>query len=159
MATHSSILAWRIPQTEEPGYSPCGHERVRYDLETKQQQCKSLRPYKPTTPSHPLSASLWGKCQQRKFWAIVWSSSHGLGGHFRRGTTYFSPSLWQKGGSQWTMLLVFTPYVPIPNGLNYLSSFGQWDISKCEIHGDLISSCTWGLYSEYTAFWNPTTIL
>ena len=26
MATHSSILAWRIPWTEEPsGYSPCGH--------------------------------------------------------------------------------------------------------------------------------------
>ena len=28
MATHSSILSWRIPQTEEPGglYSPWGHE-------------------------------------------------------------------------------------------------------------------------------------
>ena len=27
MATHSSILAWRIPQTEEPGsYSPQGHK-------------------------------------------------------------------------------------------------------------------------------------
>ena len=28
MATHSSILAWRIPQTEEPGglYSPWGHK-------------------------------------------------------------------------------------------------------------------------------------
>ena len=26
MATHSSILAWRIPWTEEPvGYSPWGH--------------------------------------------------------------------------------------------------------------------------------------
>ena len=24
MATHSSILAWRIPWTEEAGYSPCG---------------------------------------------------------------------------------------------------------------------------------------
>ena len=32
MATHSSILAWRIPWTEEPVklYSPCGH-RVRYN--------------------------------------------------------------------------------------------------------------------------------
>ena len=30
--THSSILAWRIPWTEEPGglYSPWGH-RVRHD--------------------------------------------------------------------------------------------------------------------------------
>ena len=31
MATHSSILAWEIPWTEEPGglYSPWGHKRVR----------------------------------------------------------------------------------------------------------------------------------
>ena len=27
MATHASILAWRIPRTEEPGgYSPLGHK-------------------------------------------------------------------------------------------------------------------------------------
>ena len=27
MATHSSILSWRIPRTEEPGgYSPWGHK-------------------------------------------------------------------------------------------------------------------------------------
>ena len=32
MATHSSILSWKIPWTEEPGtgYSPRGH-RVRHD--------------------------------------------------------------------------------------------------------------------------------
>ena len=29
MATHSTILAWRIPQTEEPGgYSPWGGKEV-----------------------------------------------------------------------------------------------------------------------------------
>ena len=30
MATHSSILDWRIPQTEEPGrlYSPWGHKEL-----------------------------------------------------------------------------------------------------------------------------------
>ena len=40
MATHSSILAWEIPWTEEPGglYSPWGHKRVGYNLATKQQQ-------------------------------------------------------------------------------------------------------------------------
>ena len=29
MATHSSILAWRIPRTQEPGglYSPQGHRQ------------------------------------------------------------------------------------------------------------------------------------
>ena len=26
MATHSSILAWKIPWTEEPGYSPWGRK-------------------------------------------------------------------------------------------------------------------------------------
>ena len=32
MATHSSILAWRIPQTEEPGgLPPKGSQRVRHD--------------------------------------------------------------------------------------------------------------------------------
>ena len=32
MATHSSILAWRIPWTEEPGrVQPIGSQRVRHD--------------------------------------------------------------------------------------------------------------------------------
>ena len=35
MATHSSILAWRIPWTEEPGrLQYLGSQRVRYDLAT-----------------------------------------------------------------------------------------------------------------------------
>ena len=35
MATHSSILAWRIPWTEEPGgLQSIGSERVRHDQET-----------------------------------------------------------------------------------------------------------------------------
>ena len=39
MATHSRILAWRIPWTEEPGgLQSRGLQRVRYDLVTKQQQ-------------------------------------------------------------------------------------------------------------------------
>ena len=38
MATHSSILAWRIPRTEEPGgLQSVGSQRVRHDLATKQQ--------------------------------------------------------------------------------------------------------------------------
>ena len=39
MATHSSILAWRIPCTEETGgLQSMGSERVGHDLVTKQQQ-------------------------------------------------------------------------------------------------------------------------
>ena len=35
IATHSSILAWDIPQTEEPrGLQSMGQQRVRYDLVT-----------------------------------------------------------------------------------------------------------------------------
>ena len=34
MATHSSILAWTIPQTEEPGgLQSMGLQRIRHDLE------------------------------------------------------------------------------------------------------------------------------
>ena len=39
MATHSSILAWRVPWTEEPGQQPSMRlQRVRHSLETKQLQ-------------------------------------------------------------------------------------------------------------------------
>ena len=38
MATHSSILAWRIPWTKEPGgLQSTGLLRVRQDLATKKQ--------------------------------------------------------------------------------------------------------------------------
>ena len=37
MATHSSILAWEILWTEEPGrLQSMGSQRVEHDLETKQ---------------------------------------------------------------------------------------------------------------------------
>ena len=39
MATHSSILAWGIPWTEEPGrLHSMGSQRMGHDLATKQQQ-------------------------------------------------------------------------------------------------------------------------
>ena len=38
MATHSSILAWRIPWIEEPGsLQSTGLQKVRYNLVTEQQ--------------------------------------------------------------------------------------------------------------------------
>ena len=37
MATHSSVLAWEMPWTEEPcGLQSIGPQRVRHDLVTKQ---------------------------------------------------------------------------------------------------------------------------
>ena len=40
---HSSMLAWEIPRTEEPGrlWSIIGLKRVEHDLATKQQQKQS----------------------------------------------------------------------------------------------------------------------
>ena len=39
MATHSSIVAWRIPWTEEPGgLQSIGLQRVGHDLVTEQEQ-------------------------------------------------------------------------------------------------------------------------
>ena len=35
MATHSSILAWKIPWTEEPRWQSMGSQRVRHGWETK----------------------------------------------------------------------------------------------------------------------------
>ena len=35
MATHSSVLAWGIPRTEEPGKSLGVHKRVEHDFKTK----------------------------------------------------------------------------------------------------------------------------
>ena len=39
MAMHSSILAWEIPWTEEPGgLQSLGSQRIRHDLATEQRQ-------------------------------------------------------------------------------------------------------------------------
>ena len=39
VATHSSIFAWKIPRTEEPGgQQSMGLQRIQLDLVTKQQQ-------------------------------------------------------------------------------------------------------------------------
>ena len=38
MTTHSSILAWRVPWTEEPGgLQLMGSQRIRHSLATRQQ--------------------------------------------------------------------------------------------------------------------------
>ena len=49
MATASSVLAWEIPWTEEPGgLCACGHKRVGYNLPTKQQQSRPAYSWKAT---------------------------------------------------------------------------------------------------------------
>ena len=57
MATHASILAWRIPWTEEPGKLSMGSQRVRHDVATKQQvKCwTGSIPFLPDLKAHVLS--------------------------------------------------------------------------------------------------------
>ena len=46
MATHSSVLAWRIPWTEEPGgLHPMGSLRVGHDVVTKPPPPPPLKNY------------------------------------------------------------------------------------------------------------------
>ena len=62
MATHSSILAWRIPWTEKPGeLQSMGSQRVEHDLATKQLLFSS-----PTK---------WNPLAQKHFWKIFWKRS------------------------------------------------------------------------------------
>ena len=46
MATHPSILPWKIPWTDEPSRLQfMGMQRIRHDLATKQQPCASQFPF------------------------------------------------------------------------------------------------------------------
>ena len=59
MATHSSVLAWRIPWTEEPGgYSPWGH--------------------KESDTVERLSTHTMYKSKRNDFEIIAWSDKHGI---------------------------------------------------------------------------------
>ena len=43
MATYSRILAWEMPQTEEPGrLRPWGHKRIGHDLATQEDHAKNI---------------------------------------------------------------------------------------------------------------------
>ena len=54
MATHSSILAWRIPWTEEPSKLwHLGSQRVRHDSAHRQQShVQSIKFLKPSLRTH-----------------------------------------------------------------------------------------------------------
>ena len=53
MTTHSSILAWRIPWTEEPdGLQSIGLQRVRHDRATKHTHTATTTHYNPLEGSN-----------------------------------------------------------------------------------------------------------
>ena len=56
MATHSSILSWRIPWAEEPGgLQTMGSQRVGHDWATNTFRNYKIKPYLPT-PHPPILA-------------------------------------------------------------------------------------------------------
>ena len=85
MATHSSILAWKIPRTEEPGkLQSLGSQRVRHDLATEHAHTDTQRPdvLTPWVASHPWAEHwkqilrtiepLWdGRNQWKKFQMVI----------------------------------------------------------------------------------------
>ena len=94
-ATHSSILAWKIPWTEEPGgLQSMGWQRVRHNWvnEHTQQTLSSLvavnNPHSPTSPHPPWNSFLFPhfmqfilaeihQKQQGYFWNML-KSLHGV---------------------------------------------------------------------------------
>ena len=70
METHSSILAWEIPWTEEPGgLQSRGSQRIGHNLATKQQQIHLLT----ATKWQPIPVFLPGESQGRgSLWAAVY---------------------------------------------------------------------------------------
>ena len=75
MATHSSILAWRIPWTEEPGsYSPCCHQsrtwlsnsHTHTHTHTYTHSSRTLWKGKLTSPHPPRNPHSHGHC-----WLLV----------------------------------------------------------------------------------------
>ena len=61
MATHSSVLAWRIPETEEPGGLPSmGSHRVRHDWSDLAAEAAERKRLKPGMVEQSLG-SVWVK--------------------------------------------------------------------------------------------------
>ena len=72
MATHSSILAWRIPQTEEPGgLQSMGSQRVRHSLATLLSLFTFMnwrRQWQPTPVFLPGESQGWGSLVGCHLW-------------------------------------------------------------------------------------------
>ena len=72
MATHSSVLAWKIPWTEEPGgLQSIGSQRVRHDLAGSQTTANTVpdrwidRASYRQTNAHALHIKCVGTCIQK----------------------------------------------------------------------------------------------
>ena len=78
MATHSSVLAWRIPWTEEPGgVQSLGSQRVRHDWASKHPQHRPQEPaFIPLPHSVTGSTPPWEVCVLQQGWTSVARELH-----------------------------------------------------------------------------------
>ena len=108
-ATHSSILAWEIPWTEEPGrLQAMGSQRVRYNWATEHTQTLTMSSIFISVPVGRVGGC-WALCLWEHFPA-----------HMYGGNKNWAPSGCLLS-SQWNSSWVFFPAFPA-NG----SSFGLW---------------------------------
>ena len=91
MATHSSILAWRIPWTEEPGRpQSTGSQKSRHDLATKQQQRKDRNADYLLSRAALAGAEIWDR------YGVFSQCACCEGGHRRQGGLLNLPLGWPK---------------------------------------------------------------
>ena len=78
MATHASILAWRVPWTESGGLQSTGSQRVGHDLVTKQQQTSDLQLF-PYSLNHLLH-NMTDLCTKTVLLKLKISGGHDIAG-------------------------------------------------------------------------------
>ena len=89
MATHSSILAWKIPWTEEPGWlQPMGSQRVGHNWPTHRLWALYRTKYSHTW-------AIW--CKQPTHWQRPWLRAGGEGGDREWDG-------WMESLTQWTWI-------------------------------------------------------
>ena len=78
MATHSSVLAWRIPWTEEPGgLQSLGSQRVRHDWASKHPQHRPQElAFIPLPHSGTSGTPPWAVCELQQGWISVARERH-----------------------------------------------------------------------------------
>ena len=106
MATHSSILAWEIPWTVEPGGLPSmGSQRVGHNLATEQQYQTGSSGIPSSFPDSEITTTpLKGKIDETQESALVWNMYNFL----QAKSKQFLSSLIQKKSFSLTAFDKFT---------------------------------------------------
>ena len=114
MATHSSILAWRIPWTEEPDvlHSPWGHkesdtteqlslslcieELLPWDICQSSYHCSTITLYAKQKKRHRCTEQTLGLCGRRRGWDVLREQHQNM--YIIKGETDHQPRLdaWDK---------------------------------------------------------------